>query len=257
MSLFQKLFGQKDDWEVSFCGHTDVGRRRAVNQDAFAILADRQIYIVADGMGGHNAGEVASVEAIRGLTAYFTLERVEDIKQDPPTIPKHLETAFLEVNQRVFTLGQENSGQAGMGCALVMALVHHGTLHTCHVGDVRAYVCHRAGIVQITNDHSEVANLVRLGQLTPEEAHRSPLKNILTQAIGSPVPIAPEYHSHVVEKGDRVLLCSDGLWGMVPDEEIWTIVTREESIPGICQELIDQANAAGGKDNITVVVFQI
>jgi serine/threonine protein phosphatase PrpC len=255
LSLFQKLFGHQD--EVPCCGHTDVGRRRDTNEDAFAILNDRQIYIVADGMGGHNAGEVASAEAIRGLTAYFTPERVEDLKQDPPTIPKHLETAFLEVNQRVFTLGQENSSQAGMGCALVMALVHDGILHTCHVGDVRAYVCNRAGLVQITNDHTEVANLVRLGQMTPEEAHHSPLKSILTQAIGSPVPIDPEYHSYVLETGDRVLVCSDGLWGMVPDQEIWTIVTRGKRIAGICQELIDQANAAGGKDNITAVVFQI
>jgi len=256
LSLFQKIFGPKDNREVPFCGYTDVGRRREVNEDAYAILADRQIYLVADGMGGHNAGDVASVEAIQGLTDYFTPARVKELEEDPAIIPENLENAFLEVNQRVLTLGKENAGQAGMGCALVMALVLDGTLYTCHVGDVRAYVCNQAGIIQITNDHTEVAHLMRLGQLTPEEAQRSPLKNILTQAIGSPVPITPEYHSYALEKSDRVLLCSDGLWGMVPDEEIWTIMTRGERISGICQELIDQANAAGGKDNITAVVFK-
>lgn len=256
MSFLKKIFGRHAADAVAPCGQTDVGLRRPVNEDAFTILADREMYIVADGMGGHNAGDVASVEAIRGLTDYFTPERVEDLKRDSAIIPEHMEAAFGEVNRRIVAMGQENSAQAGMGCACILALVHGGILHTCHVGDVRGYVCNQAGIVQITNDHTEVANLLRLGQLTPEEARRSPLKNILTQAIGSPVPITPEYHAVPLQKGDRVLLCSDGLWGLVPDAEIWAMVIRGESLSGVCRELIDQANAAGGKDNITAVVFQ-
>jgi protein phosphatase len=254
-NIFRKIFGGEDGGGNA-AGRTDVGRKRKANEDDFSILADRNIFIVADGMGGHNAGEVASSETVKALDAHFSSERVAMLKKEPEKIPEEFECAFKEINRLIHQMGVENPKYSRMGCALIMAFVHDGVLHTCHVGDVRCYVCNASGISQLTHDHTEVAMLVRAGTMTPEEAERSPLKNILTEAIGSPAPITPECNSYILAQGDRVLLCTDGLWGMVDDEEILRIVTKKRKIGEICGDLIARANTAGGKDNITAVVFE-
>jgi PPM family protein phosphatase len=237
-------------------GLTDVGRIRDKNEDAFAILSDRYLYIVADGMGGHNAGEVASSEAVVAADAYFSAELVERMRREPDQIKPILKSALEEINRRVLQKSTENPAFARMGCAFIVAFANDNILHTCHVGDVRCYVCRDSGIVQITSDHTQVTELVRAGRMSPEEAERSPFRSILTRAIGGTDDISPEYNSFALVDGDRVLLCSDGLWGMVPDKEIHSIVRKKADLGAICQELVDTANAAGGKDNITVVMFE-
>ncbi|MFZ5993478.1 MAG: Stp1/IreP family PP2C-type Ser/Thr phosphatase [Thermodesulfobacteriota bacterium] len=254
--FIKKIFGDEKDNSSHFCGMTDVGLRRENNEDCFAVLNDRDIYIVADGMGGHNAGEVASTEAVKALDSYFTDELVELMRNDKARIKEHMQSAFLEVNKKISIMSKENPDYAGMGCALITAFVHDNILHTCHVGDVRCYICNQSGISQLTNDHSQVGELVQAGKMTAEEARRSSFKNILTQAIGASTTITPEYHSYTLKDKDRVLLCSDGLWDMLSDEELRGIVSKKQKANGICKELIAQANSAGGKDNITVVVLE-
>jgi PPM family protein phosphatase len=239
-----------------FFGLTDVGRVREKNEDSFAILSNRNLYIVADGMGGHNAGEVASPEAVSAADAFFTADLLERMRTEQAQIQPILESALEEINRRVIQKSSENRAFSGMGCAFIVAFANDNILHTCHVGDVRCYGCRDSGIVQITSDHTQVAELVRAGRMSPEEAERSPLRSILTRAIGGTDNISPEYNSFALADGDRVLLCSDGLWGMVPDEEIHSIVRKKADLGAICQELVDTANAAGGKDNITVVMFE-
>jgi len=251
--LIRKLLGNENN---RVCGLTDAGLRRENNEDCFSILADRNIFIVADGMGGHNAGEVASAEAIKALDSYFTSELVELMRNDQTKIKEHMETAFLEVNKNIFAMSKENPDYAGMGCALIMAFIDGNRLHTCHVGDVRCYICNHSGILQLTNDHSEVGELVRAGKMMAEEARRSEYKNILTQAVGASTTISPEYQSYNLTEKDRIILCSDGLWDMLSDEEIQEVIREKRKSPEACKELIACANAAGGIDNITVVVIE-
>lgn len=237
-------------------GLTDVGRTREKNEDAFGVFSDRNLYIVADGMGGHNAGEVASSEAVSAADAFFTAELVARICSEPAQIKTSLESALEEINRRIFQRASENRAFSGMGCAFIAAFENDSLLHTCHVGDVRCYVCKDSGIFQITSDHTQVAEMVHAGRMSSEEAEHSPLRSILTQAIGGAEDISPEYNSFALADGDRVLLCSDGLWGMVPDRTIHAIVREKTDLEALCWELADAANAAGGSDNITVVMFE-
>lgn len=238
------------------CGMTDIGLRRSNNEDAYLLMTDRGLYVVADGMGGHNAGEVASAEAVKMLDEYFTRDRIELMKSDEEKIKEHFRDSFGEAHRHVNRMSRENPEFSGMGCALIMAFVTKGKLHTYHVGDVRCYVCNPAGILKLTNDHTHVADLVRAGQMTEEEARKSHLRNLLTQSMGISGPIAPEYNTHVLLENERVLLCSDGLWDMVSDKEIHEILTTRQDVATCCKDLVILANASGGKDNITVVVIE-
>jgi serine/threonine protein phosphatase PrpC len=254
--FIKRMFGVGKGKEIHACGMTDIGLRRENNEDCFLVRPDRSVFIVADGMGGHRAGETASAEAVKALDAFFTSDLIERMKMDPTCVEQLMADAFRDMNRGIYEMSRTNLDYRGMGCALITALIAGGSLHTCHVGDVRCYTCSRSDIRQLTNDHTEVAEMVRSGLMTPEEARNSGLRSILTQAIGQPTPVTPEYHSYELKDDERVLLCSDGLWDMLPDSKIHTIVNGKRKISEICRELIAEANAAGGKDNITVVVFE-
>jgi PPM family protein phosphatase len=236
-------------------GLTHTGRIRERNEDAFAILSDRDLYIVADGMGGHNAGDLAASGAVQAADALLTNELVERMCKEPEQIRPILESALEQINLQIFHKSLEAQEFAGMGCALIIAFANDGILHTCHAGDVRCYVCRPLEILKLTSDHTQAADLVRLGRLSEEEARRSPLSSALTKAVGCMETVSPEYNSFPLATRDRVLLCSDGLWGMVPDETIKAIASRDACLRDICEELVEAANAAGGNDNITLIMF--
>jgi len=263
MNILKKLFGsrgrQESPAEVFFesvHGTTDVGIDRDNNEDYFLVNLPKNLFIVADGMGGHNAGEVASLNATEAVNDHFTPEILANIKGDKIKINDELNDCLYIANQKILDMAENNVSYQGMGCTLVVALVEKGALHMGHVGDARAYLCDESGINLLTTDHSKVMDLVKSGQMTLEEARRSPLKNELSQAIGSPVPIEPDYNYQALKNGDRVLLCSDGLWDMLADEEIHQIVNQGQPAKSICEELIKKANDAGGHDNITVVLLE-
>ena len=263
MNLLRKLFSGRKNQESpdehlfeSFHGITDVGMDRDNNEDYFLVNPPKNLFIVADGMGGHNAGEVASLNATEAVNDHFTLEILAEIKGSKVKINDEINDCLYIANQKVLDLAESNVGYQGMGCALVVALVESGAVHTGHVGDARAYLCDENGINLLTTDHSKVMDLVKAGKMTLAEARQSPLKNELSQAIGSPLPIIPDYNYHTLKNGDKVLLCSDGLWDMLADEEIYRIVSQAQPAKLICEELVKKANDAGGHDNITVVLFE-
>ena len=263
MKLLKKLFGawgRQDsaagDLYESVYGATDVGMDRDNNEDYFLVNLTKNLFIVADGMGGHNAGEVASLNATEAVNNHFAPEILSDIKGEKDKIQDELNTSVLNANHKILEMADKNSSYQGMGCTLVVALVEAGALHICHVGDARVYVCDAAGINLLTTDHSKVMDLVKAGQMTLEEARTSPLKNELSQAIGSSEPIVPDYNLYSLKDGDKVLLCSDGLWDMLSDEEIYEIVRQKKPAKTLCRELVKMANDAGGHDNITVVVIE-
>jgi len=252
MRLFQR---KKRLLSETVYGMTDVGMKRDGNEDAFLLLPDKRVYIVSDGMGGHNAGEAASLTAVKALESYYASLAISTINAEE--IKETMINAVLEANKEVLTLSRTNPEYSGMGCTVVTVFIEGNNLHACHIGDSRVYVINKEKIVQVTNDHSVVTELIQAGTMTKEEARRSHLKNELTQALGTSSFVRPEYNLRQVRKGDIVLLCTDGLWDMLSEEEIHQAVNEGGSPEKICSGLIQKANDAGGADNITVVVIKI
>ena len=167
-----------------------------------------------------------------------------------------LVAALEHAHRALARAGQRTRGLRGMGTALVLGCVVGNRLHTCHVGDVRAYVRSRSGFTQLTGDHSVVEAKVQAGLLTPEEARRHPDRNQLLQALGASRQIIPEIHERILEFGDLVLLCSDGLWASLSDAQILSIIDDESPLEYRAGQLVAQANAMGGEDNITALLYQ-
>jgi len=237
----------------SVYGMTDVGKKRADNEDSFLLLSDKHLYIVSDGMGGHNAGDVASAHAVAALESFLIDKNLSVMM--PDEIRKTLMDAVMSAHKTVLDLSRTKTEYSNMGCTLVLAFIHNNTLYTCHAGDSRAYVINHEEIVHVTTDHSVVMELVVLGKMTKEAARLSPMKNQITQALGLPHYFDPEYNRWELKKGDTVLLCTDGLWDMLSDAQIHELIILNNSAKEICKKLIDSANHEGGYDNITAVVI--
>lgn len=257
MNILKKVFREVGAANKSVYGATDTGQQRDSNQDCYLVLPQAGICAVADGMGGHKAGEVASLSTVKTINKYFTPKCVSEMKAGKH-IKDKLTYATLIAHERIMQISGMKAECAGMGSTVAISFIHQNVLHTCHVGDSRVYVINPSGITQITRDHSTVGEMVRLGEMTREEARHSSLKNEVTQALGVSLPNGPEYNrTHKLDAGTLVLLCSDGLWDMLSDKEIQEIVMKGSSTKETCNELIQRANAAGGEDNITVVLTQV
>lgn len=248
LRFLKRLFKPSRPAPSSF-GRTDTGMVRKNNEDNFAILMDRGIFLVADGMGGHNAGDVASRVATEALIDFFSEEKIQAIKGKPLAVEHAMLAGFRQANERVMALAEKEEGLSGMGCTLIACLVDGESAYFCHVGDVRGYVEENGRFVQITRDHSLVADQKTSGLA----GTRGISRNIVTRGIGFPFSEDAEFHRYLLHEGDRILLCTDGLWGMVDDEEIHAILKEAETPEEACDELVSQANRAGGKDNITAV----
>ena len=243
---------------VKFAAKTDLGRVRENNEDKFdfyepedrTLLATRGcLYAVADGMGGHAAGQIASELALKTLVAAY---------YDSPTesIPRALLEAIQCANETVFAVAHTVPDRSGMGTTLTVAVLAEDRLHIGQVGDSRAYLIRAGEIRQITHDHSWVAEQVRLGGLTEEEAEIHPWRNIITRSIGSQDTVEADVFVEEARAGDIVVLCSDGLTGHVHADEIGRIVSGHAPSEA-CRQLIELACARGGRDNITVAVIAI
>ena len=227
---------------------TDPGRRRRQNEDAF--VREPPLFAVADGMGGAQAGEIASRLAAAALrqpgdgAASEGLERVIDLVQ--------------EANRRIYERASEDEAVSGMGTTVTVALVDEGAVRIGHVGDSRAYLVRDGALEQLTEDHSLVAELVRSGKLSPEEAEVHPQRSVITRALGTEPDVDVDAFSVHTRPGDLFMVCSDGLTSMVPDGSILEIVERTRSdLDRTARTLVDEANRGGGEDNITVVLFEI
>jgi protein phosphatase len=236
-------------------GMTDQGLVRQQNEDAFQIINDRRIFIVADGMGGHNAGEVASRVAIETLVKYFATIPARRLYNSTESIQHTLITGLRQANDIIITMANDNRGMRGMGCTLVACLVGKDVLHSCHVGDTRCYLAQPDKMIQITHDHSMFATLNQDATLDPSHEKMPAKRNVVTRAIGYIFKEDPEYNCHPIKRGDRILLCSDGLWSMLTDEAMHQIITTAANPESAASQLIERANEAGGKDNITAVVI--
>jgi serine/threonine protein phosphatase PrpC len=225
---------------------SDPGRKRRRNEDAW--VCQPPLFAVADGMGGARGGEIASRLAAAALreddTGASGEERVISLIQ--------------EANRRVYERSSEDSDASGMGTTATVALVEDGSVTIGHVGDSRAYLIRGDSLEQLTDDHSLVAELVRSGRLSPEEAESHPQRSVITRALGTDPDVDVDTLSVAAEPGDLFLICSDGLTSMVGDDTILDIVERNRgNLDQAAKELVARANRSGGEDNITVVFFEI
>lgn len=234
---------------------TDIGRRRSVNQDYvyasdFPVGNLPNLYIVADGMGGHKAGEVASSYAVQKV-----VEAVErSVDAEPSAI---LKKAVSYANYCLYEKSKEQEEYRGMGTTLVVLTISEEEAFALNIGDSRLYEINEKGIVQISEDHSLVAELVRKGELSIWEARNHPDKNIITRAMGIQGEVKVDEFPLYVKKKNRYLLCSDGLSNMIGDTELYQIIRQEKPLYDIGTELIRKANEHGGVDNIAVVLVEI
>lgn len=237
-------------------GLTDVGMVREVNQDTFRAeldpQSDRGLFLVCDGMGGANAGEVAS-----GMAADALLQAMGDLWRTgrPDGLKKRLRQAYDQVNQAVYDAAQDNEDYSGMGTTMVCALCGENQALVGNVGDSRAYVLDDAGLRQVTEDHSLVTELMKRGNLTLEEARRHPSRNVITRAIGADATVQCDLFVEKLKPGQFLLLCSDGLIREVAEPEIYYEVFQSGKPEGACQRLVDMAKSRGARDNVTVVLI--
>jgi serine/threonine protein phosphatase PrpC len=225
---------------------SDTGRQRRANEDSFFVRSP--LFVVADGMGGAQAGEVASRLAAETFAAGLP---------DDGSSEQRLETRVREANQRIHEVSQEDRALNGMGTTLTAAYLDDDELTLAHVGDSRAYLLRDGELTRLTRDHTLVEELVRRGELTEEEAAEHPQRSIITRALGPEPDIDIDLHTHRVRAGDVLLLCSDGLTGMIGEDEVAEILTGADSLRNAGRALVDAANEAGGRDNITVVLFRL
>lgn len=243
---------------IRFAARTDLGRVRENNEDKYdfyepedpTVLAARgAIYAVADGMGGHAAGQIASELALKQVLASYYDSATDDI-------PEALVTAVSEANERIYNVAVAIPERTGMGTTLSLTAFVEDCVYVAQVGDSRAYLLRDGGIRQVTEDHSWVAEQVRMGGMTQEEAATSPYRNVITRSIGTQSTVDVDVFREEAHVGDTWVLCSDGLTGHVEPEEILQIAGDQFPCEA-CRQLVELAIARGGRDNVTVVVVSV
>ena len=229
----------------SWAALTDIGRVRTHNEDS--VLAQPPLFVVADGLGGHEAGEVASSIA------------VETLRDHAPRRPdaKALARAVKAANREVIRSAREGFGRQGMGTTMTAAIVEGARIVIAHVGDSRAYLLHEGTLSRVTEDHSMVADMIRRGQLTEAEARYHPNRSVITRALGTDPNMLADTYELDAAPGDRLLLCSDGLTSMLEDGLICEILEQYHAPEVAARMLVDSANDAGGHDNVSVIVVDI
>ena len=234
---------------------TDRGRKRPSNEDAFGYSVEHGVYVVCDGMGGAAAGEVASSLAVDEIMRRLTAEAPGEIPAE--SVPAGAEQAVAAANEVIFTRAQRSNKLSGMGTTLVALLTSERYAWMVNVGDSRGYRLRNGRLEQITLDHSLVEEQVRMGRLDPSEALRSPLRNVITRALGTQSAVTPDLFALETEPGDIFLLCSDGLTRELSDALIESLLRVGAPLDEICTRLVAAANQAGGHDNITCVLVRV
>jgi PPM family protein phosphatase len=238
-------------WPPQAAAATSTGRVRNSNEDAYGLHPDRGIFVVCDGMGGAAGGEVAS-----GMTVQTILARMTD---DSVAGAETLHDAIAEANRAVLDRGERDPGLYGMGTTLVTLLLREGAPAAviAHAGDSRCYLYRARRLSRCTHDHSLVDEQMRLGTMTREEAERSPFRSVITRAIGTQQTVTEEMQELETRPGDVFLLCTDGLTREVDEEEIERVLGAGPDLDRIARRLVDEANDAGGRDNVTCLLVRI
>lgn len=241
---------------IIYAGATDIGRKRSSNQDSICIFPQRNFFAVADGMGGHNGGDIASQMSVKLLPEYIesNFASITD---------KLLKDSISHVNNEIYQHGIENKELKGMGTTVTGVLFNGEKVFIANVGDSRTYMIHKNKLFQMTRDHSMVQEKINLEIYTREQAKHDPHKNVISRTVGFEQDVNVDVYQYKISKNDLFLMCSDGLHGKVSDEDILYIINREisdiqtattQDLERTVKVLIDQANQNGGDDNISVIM---
>jgi serine/threonine protein phosphatase PrpC len=242
-------------WSVRAGCVSEVGRVRQQNEDQCLIALEHDLFIVSDGMGAQQAGEVASKAVVTVLPPLLLQHMARIPTPSSEARERVLREALAELSQRLRAESAGRVGLQGMGATVALAWLHETVAHLAHVGDSRIYLFREAQLKQLTEDHSVIALLLGSGEITPEEAQTHPARGRLSRYIGMEGEVSPDVQTVHLQEGDRLLLCSDGLTNMIPDTQIVQILHANAEAGAACRDLVRAANAAGGTDNITALVI--
>ncbi len=253
-----------DGMRVRFAGETDVGMKRTHNEDNLYLPDEERLIMVADGMGGHAAGDVASKLAVETVAGFFRATAEDPRITWPFMIDREnrheenrLITGIKLANLKIFEMAQRDSRSRGMGTTLVSCLFCDDLVLVAHVGDSRVYQIRDGKIRQLTEDHSLLNDYIKMKRIAPEDVDRFPHKNVIVRALGMKETVAVDVLRQEPRMGDLYLLCSDGLSGMVDDSDVLKLALAEKDLDRCSERLIEAANANGGADNITVALARL
>lgn len=235
---------------------TDKGKKRDKNEDAVFLMPEQGLFMVADGVGGHNSGEIASRTAVGSIAEYVKNRPLEDL-EDEEQIKGYFLDCLRKANLEVYNLALSQDEYSGMATTVVIAYIKSEFAYILNVGDSRGYMIRDYNIEQITEDHTYVNELMKTGQITSEEAHLHPQKHMITRALGGERSVKPDLYKIKLYKGDILCLCSDGLYNEIPPEEICRDVSAAPKMSKLVENLVEKANDNGGHDNITVICIKI
>lgn len=249
--------------KLTSAGRTHVGMKRSANEDSLRICREENLFVVADGMGGHASGEIASQMSVETLAEFFRATSEDDeitwpykMEKDRRYDENRVATGIKLSNRRIFESAARDARLKGMGTTIVATFFVNGTCYIGHVGDSRVYRYRNGALLQLTEDHSLLNDYIKMRQLTPEEIEAFPHKNVIVRALGMKETVRVDVTHELPEDGDVYLLCSDGLSGMINDDEIARYLAEDADLDTVCQTLIDAANKNGGTDNITVILVR-
>jgi protein phosphatase len=265
-SLWGFKKGKMKRMRISVFSITDLGKRRSLNEDFYICDRERQVYLVADGMGGREGGEVASRMAGETFMAKISpfLEE-EDItvpfefKEEEDFFSAIIKYAIEQANTAVYQYGLKETSKKGMGTTFTVAIPYEGKLYVGHVGDSRLYRIRQGSVVQLSEDHTLVQQMIKEGRLDAKGARQHQKKNVITRSLGPKKIVKPDIFFKQIIKGDIYLLCSDGLYQMVEDDELFgeLLSLGEKDLETVGKNLVSVANKKGGKDNITLLLFRV
>lgn len=235
---------------------TDKGQRRETNEDSLFVMPEQNIYIVADGVGGHNSGEVASMMAVKHIAEYIKLNPIND-RNNYDYIRTYFYNCLRHVNELIYKAAKNSAEHAGMATTAVILCLSDQKAFFVNIGDSRAYLIRNHSIEQITEDHTFVNALLKEGSITKEEADNHPQKNMITRALGGEEKILPDFYEMDILKQDIILLCTDGLYGEISQKDIALMASEACSMSRLSADLVDMANKNGGNDNITIICIKI
>jgi PPM family protein phosphatase len=250
--------------KITYEAITDVGRKRKGNEDSVFVNPESSLFVVADGMGGHAAGEVASRLAVDAVNDFIVLTSGDDeitwpfgLDENMSYDGNRLKTAVRFANKKVLEATRERSEYEGMATTVAAVLVDGDTANLAHVGDSRVYLLREGVFTQLTSDHSWINEQIQSGVISADQARSHPLRNVVTRALGGKPDLQVDMQTHRMRGGDVLLLCSDGLTTMLPDDEIARVMAAHTgNIRDAARALVDAANARGGEDNITVLLLE-
>ena len=240
---------------MHYAARTERGRREN-NEDACFVIPGNDVYVVADGVGGNNSGEVASRTAVEQIAGYVNSGNIRRC-ETTEDIFSFMGNAVGAANSAIYEMGKDKDRYQGMATTVVMAYIYKGEGYIANIGDSRAYIYRDGEMSRITKDHTYVNELIDKGVITEDEAESHRQKNVITKALGAEPFISPDYYKLALNSGDILMLCTDGLYGEVGEKNILEVLGSGKSMNDTCTDLVDMAIESGGRDNITVVCIRI